>query len=246
MAVVALREAETVVLQFDGQNIGIILFDSGTAVIRLRRDWEEFGDDADVLEHLEDHLKSQLEELGPRGLLEWMEDSWSNALRVSERERVIFNNLHKKAELLFAQHVGSERTVKLWALRPTGGRTFSDSQQLSTIEDMALPDDAGSGADLFVVRIDGDSMEPAIPSGSLCLFRTPRGGSQNGKMVLVADGEDRFTIKYYHSEKRYSGEDGWEHAAAWLNPINPEYARIDLTEEPGRYRIVGEFIQLLD
>ena len=37
----------------------------------------------------------------------------------------------------------------------------------------------------FVVRVSGQSMEPSIPDGSHCLFRTERGGSRQGKLVLV-------------------------------------------------------------
>lgn len=38
--------------------------------------------------------------------------------------------------------------------------------------------------DRFLVRVLGDSMEPTIPDGSLCLFRLDPGGSRNKKIVL--------------------------------------------------------------
>src|SRR5205085_9216079 len=37
------------------------------------------------------------------------------------------------------------------------------------------------GPGMFVARVQGDSMEPDIPSGSYCLFRAPRGGSRQGR-----------------------------------------------------------------
>ena len=39
--------------------------------------------------------------------------------------------------------------------------------------------------DHFVARVEGHSMEPTIPDRSYCLFRTDRGGSREGKLVLV-------------------------------------------------------------
>lgn len=39
--------------------------------------------------------------------------------------------------------------------------------------------------DHFVARVAGRSMEPTIPDGSHCLFRTDRGGSRDGKLLLV-------------------------------------------------------------
>jgi phage repressor protein C with HTH and peptisase S24 domain len=38
---------------------------------------------------------------------------------------------------------------------------------------------------MFVAKVQGDSMEPLIPSGSHCLFRLRPGGSRDGKRLLV-------------------------------------------------------------
>jgi len=35
--------------------------------------------------------------------------------------------------------------------------------------------------DRFLVRIDGDSMEPGIPDGSMCLFKKDPGDPEKGK-----------------------------------------------------------------
>lgn len=38
--------------------------------------------------------------------------------------------------------------------------------------------------DMFIAKVVGHSMEPAIPNGSYCIFRIERGGSRNGTVVL--------------------------------------------------------------
>ena len=48
-----------------------------------------------------------------------------------------------------------------------------------------VPESVRLTRDHFVARVNGQSMEPTIPDGSHCLFRTERGGSRQGKLVLV-------------------------------------------------------------
>ncbi len=38
---------------------------------------------------------------------------------------------------------------------------------------------------MFVVRIEGRSMEPRIPDGSYAIFRPVPGGSREGRILLV-------------------------------------------------------------
>ena len=44
--------------------------------------------------------------------------------------------------------------------------------------------DAPAGGTLFVARIEGDSMEPTVPSGSFALFEAPAGPVDTGAVVL--------------------------------------------------------------
>ena len=89
---------------------------------------------------------------------------------------------------------------------------------------------------MFVARIVGRSMEPAIPDGAYALFRAPVAGTRQGKTVLVQlqDARDaetgaRYTVKRYESEKTGEG-DAWRHAKITLKPNNPEFAPIVLTD----------------
>jgi len=108
----------------------------------------------------------------------------------------------------------------------------------------------------FVARVSGRSMEPTIPDGSRCLFRTERGGSRQGKLVLVwqrgvADpalgGE--FSVKRYDSAKTTSADGDWSHREIRLKPLNPDPAFHDLVFTPdaeGELRVIGEFVAVLD
>ena len=89
--------------------------------------------------------------------------------------------------------------------------------------------------DRFVTCVIGRSMEPTIPDGSHYLFRVDRGGSRQGKLVLVwqrgvADpalgGE--FSVKKYESAKGASADGDWNHREIRLKPLNPDPAFRDL------------------
>ena len=106
---------------------------------------------------------------------------------------------------------------------------------------------------MFVARVSGKSMEPKIPDGAYCLFRPPRAGSRQGRIVLVwhsgitdpyTDGQ--YTVKVYESEKRGDSETEWRHTRITLNPLNPSFDPIILEpQEEGEVRIVAEFVQAI-
>jgi type I restriction enzyme R subunit len=110
--------------------------------------------------------------------------------------------------------------------------------------------------DHFVARVEGRSMEPTIPDGSWCLFRADRGGSRDGKMVLVwhrgstdpnLGGE--FSVKRYKSQKNAAPDGTWHHSEIRLEPLNPDPAFRPLVFTPeaeGDLRVIGEFVTVLD
>ena len=105
----------------------------------------------------------------------------------------------------------------------------------------------------FIAQVVGKSMEPTIPDGSHCIFRFDQGGTRNGKIVLVesrlvSDPETRqsFTIKRYHSEKKYLSEDEWIHKKITLSPDNKAFKDIVLENVSGDdFHVVAEFITVL-
>ncbi|MEW6073592.1 MAG: DEAD/DEAH box helicase family protein [Planctomycetota bacterium] len=126
---------------------------------------------------------------------------------------------------------------------------------------MQLPDEQGwirvpghvrLTRDHFVARVEGRSMEPTIPDGSYCLFRADRGGSRQGKLVLVwhrgctdptLGGE--FSVKKYTSSKTENVDGTWTHREIRLEPLNSDPAYRPLVFDPtaeGDIRVIGEFI----
>ncbi len=106
---------------------------------------------------------------------------------------------------------------------------------------------------MFVARIQGKSMDPAIPDGSYCLFTTRVGGTRQGRIVLarydsLADPETgaAFTVKRYTSEKRADQATEWAHERIILRAENPEYKDIMVPEdESENFSIVAFFVEVL-
>ncbi|MGH8578222.1 MAG: type I restriction endonuclease, partial [Gammaproteobacteria bacterium] len=108
----------------------------------------------------------------------------------------------------------------------------------------------------FVARVVGHSMEPTIPDGSHCLFRADRGGSRDGRLVLVwhrgctdpaLGGE--FSIKRYRSTKVAAADGTWSHREIRLEPLNPDPAYQPLVFTPDAesdLRVIGEFAAVLE
>lgn len=107
---------------------------------------------------------------------------------------------------------------------------------------------------MFVTKVHGKSMEPLIPDGSYCIFRTPVVGSRNNKIVLVQHNsiEDhetggKYTVKKYVSKKRYDQDESWAHEEISLLPLNPEYNPIVIpNSEEGEFIVIAEFISILN
>lgn len=122
--------------------------------------------------------------------------------------------------------------------------------------------------DMFIAKVAGKSMEPTIPDGSYCIFRLERGGSRNGKIVLVesrlvSDPEtnQKFTVKRYTSEKvnigynldsRFCGNDNGEESESWihkriiLSPDNKDFNDIILENvQENDFKVVAEFVAVI-
>src|SRR5690606_35404196 len=107
---------------------------------------------------------------------------------------------------------------------------------------------------MFVSRVEGRSMEPAIPDGALCLLSAPVEGTRHGKTVLVelrdeVDPEtgERYTVKRYESEKVPAGAGSWRHGSITLKPVNPQFPPIRLEpEQADRLRVVAALVEVLD
>jgi DUF2075 family protein len=88
--------------------------------------------------------------------------------------------------------------------------------------------------DRFLARAEGDSMEPLIRDGQLCIFRRDPGGSRNGKIVLCRIGgfaadSPVAVIKRYRSARTSGPDSIGEARAIVLSSTNEKHEDIVLT-----------------
>ena len=143
--------------------------------------------------------------------------------------------------------------VPLVPLKAAAG-AFSDPQHIDDdFEWVAVESRHRLRKGMFVARVVGESMEPAIRDGSWCLFRAPVEGSRQGKFVLVQlrDATDpetgqRYTVKRYKSIKAKVGH-SWRHVKIILEPVNPDFEPIVLTSaEEGEFQVIAELVEVLE
>ena len=149
-----------------------------------------------------------------------------------------------------------ERYVTCVPLVPlkTAAGAFGDPQRIEDddVDWIAIDSRHRLRKGMFVARVVGNSMEPAIPDGSYCLFRAPVEGTRQGKTVLVQlrDATDpetgqRYTVKRYKSEKNTEG-DSWRHTKITLEPVNRDFGPIVLTGDEGELQVIAELVEVLD
>lgn len=146
-----------------------------------------------------------------------------------------------------------ENAVPLYDMHAAAGG-FSDEQVvIDDYELIPVPSNIRLTEDYFAFRVEGESMNKIIPNGSTCLFRKERGGSRNGKLVLVelrdiyADTSSRFTVKEYRSVKAQR-HDSFEHIKIELLPrsYDDQFEVITFTDEDvHELKVVGEFVQVI-
>jgi SOS-response transcriptional repressor LexA len=238
-------------------NAGVLLEDPSTdrLWVRLRRDWEDFApEEAEVLAAIEYDLTAKAQELGAKELLRYLEDTLSNVLQVTDRREVLVDDFDKALARLYRQHVRTtvQRFVThlpRYSLAVAAGK-FLENQEIAEEGWEEAPSDLRLTKELFVARIVGKSMEPRIPDGSLCVFRKGVTGSRQGRLVLVEQGgggaNDLYTIKRYASQKAQREDGTWSHEKITLEPLNPEFESWTLDPEEEKFRIVAEFVRVLD
>ncbi len=178
----------------------------------------------------------------------------SNSLRVTDREAVTVRDFDKKLSELYREHVPSNvlqfRThLPRYSLAVAAGPFLTNPEDVQADEWLEVPADLRLDDDMFVAEIRGQSMEPKIPNGSLCVFRRNVVGSRNNRLVLVRNSEladdNQYTVKRYKSEKRVT-EDGFVQTRIRLESLNPAYPSWDLDPEEDKYQVIAEFVRVLD
>jgi phage repressor protein C with HTH and peptisase S24 domain len=240
------------------ETIGVLLLDpaSDTLYVRLRRDWDTVAseEDAEVLSELEDDLLIKSREQGANALIQQLEDIASCSVRIGDREAVTVRDFERTLADLYREHVPAHvlrfRThLPRYSLAVAAGPFLTNPEDIQAEEWIETPPDLRLDDDMFVARIQGHSMEPRIPDGSLCVFRRNVVGSRNGRLVLVRNSEladdNQYTVKRYKGEKQMT-EDGFLQTRIRLESLNPAYPSWDLDQDPDRYQIIAEFVRVLD
>lgn len=238
--------------------IGVLLLDPSTDIlyVRLRRDWESVGseDDMEVLVELSPDLEALARESGGAAVLERLENEASQSIRVSNRESISVIGFEFTLSELYRRHVPSKvlpfRThLPRTSLAVAAGPFLSNPENIGPKEWVEAPEALILDQNMFVARIQGRSMEPAIRDGSLCVFRSGVVGPLDGRLVLVRNseesGERQYTVKRYKTE-RYRNDDGTVEMVVWLESLNPSYSSWKLEKLQGRYHVIAEFIKVLD
>ncbi|HWB83706.1 MAG TPA: S24 family peptidase [Bryobacteraceae bacterium] len=240
------------------QPIGVLLVDTAAdrVWLRMRQRFDDFGEleDAEVFEALEEDIRARAAEMGAEAYLSSLEDSLSNAVRVSERQTVSVDAFTRVLDRLYSEHVEKAaiepfRThLPLYSLRAAAGR-LGEEMESSEEDWVRVPEGVRPSEDLFVAHVVGRSMEPRIPDGSLNLFRLHPVGSRQNKILLiqrfgVMDETARYTVKKYTSKKVQTGEDEWRHERIRLEPLNPEFEAWDA--DPQDFAVVAEWLRVIE
>lgn len=252
------RTAEYRVFQALGENCGVVVTDprSGDCAMRFRRDWEEFApEEAEILQALAEDLPAKQQELGTAGFLRWIDETLSNTFSVEPPVQALCIDLERTAQALYRRYVRStiHRFQTHLPLIPidlaAGGLGQDRAAGAKEWIEAEVPGRRGLSEDLFLVRIHGRSMEPEIPDGSICVFRSYYGGSRKGGIFIVQriatmDEGGEFTLKRYESTKQVTAE-GWSHASIRMQPGNPEFSSWELREED-RWVTIAQFVSVLE
>ena len=141
--------------------------------------------------------------------------------------------------------------VPIYSLRAAAGG-FSEGQVPDPDGWAELDTTRGLSQGMFVGKVVGRSMEPAIPDGAWCLFRRDPGGSRQGRYVLaqLRDGIDpehggSYTVKRYERVGQGARDDGGLGGSIRLQPINPEFDEIVVEEGNDGVVVIGEVVEVL-
>jgi hypothetical protein len=151
---------------------------------------------------------------------------------------------------------GFDEWVPLYELGAAAG-SFGPSSSAERLGWIESPPGVSTDERHFAARVRGRSMEPLVPDGSICLFRSAVAGSRSGRILLVqhhaiSDPElgGSYTVKKYRSlkvQESEANEDAvWTHAAIQLVPLNEDFQTIWINpDQVEDLRVIAEFIRVL-
>lgn len=194
---------------------GVLLLDQANdkLYLKLRQDWETVSpEEADILQLLEADLQQMATQFGGEATLARLEDQLSHLLRITPRQETLCYDFEARLRRLYREMLPGEvkpyqTHVPFFPVKAAAGYLSGEMTTETASDWLPLPEGVRPSAELFAVQIDGRSMEPKIPDGSIALFRKIGAGSRQGKIVLVerfgyAANAGQYTVKVYSSQKR--------------------------------------------
>jgi len=154
------------------------------------------------------------------------------------------------------QGAGDPRTLQFQTLLPlydleVAAGKFGKQQKVADPEDwiQVPPKHLPVTRYMFLTHIKGCSMEPTIPDGSLCAFRSNISAPFEGKVLLMEEygeaGGSRYAVKRYRASKNLDphtqGDQAWLHERITLESINSNYAPWDIASAR-KVDVIGEFV----
>jgi phage repressor protein C with HTH and peptisase S24 domain len=141
--------------------------------------------------------------------------------------------------------------VPIYDLHAAG--SFSEAQMIEGMQWVEWPDHINVSEGMFVMRLEGESMNRRIPNGSWCLFKSTPGGTRNGKVVLVQhryiddpDHGGSYTVKVYHSDKSNEGDVSFNTRIVIKPDTNAfGYSSIELEDDGEELTIIGEYLAVI-
>lgn len=250
----ATRTATYRILEAFGEPCGVVVADPETneTAFRFRRDWETVCSDpeeAETLSALSEDLPVKAAEMGAGPFLEWFDRTFLNVFHARQAHTTIATRLERTAQALFHRHIRSavkpfETHLPLYPIEAAAGGFGQDreSSQPEQWIDISPTGRKRLHADEFLLRIQGRSMEPEIPAGSICLFRRYKGGARSGGIWLVqrfsgSEATGEITIKRYERQQDRSIR---------MEPLNPEYDSWLLDAAGGdRFVSIAQFLEVI-
>ncbi len=143
--------------------------------------------------------------------------------------------------------------VAVYPLTVAAG-SFADGKEVDSIEPIGWMDAniKGPTSNYFAAFVHGQSMEPRIPDGSLCLFRRYNGGTRQGRVFLLQarglvnnETGESFVVKKYmrQTEARTSEEETSVIHLISENPRFPPIVLVGISDH--EIHTIAEFIRVL-
>jgi SOS-response transcriptional repressor LexA len=151
--------------------------------------------------------------------------------------------------LKIAKILNFRTRLPLYSLEATAGKFGTKQEVVREGWAEVQPDHGILTNDMFVTHVEGRSMQPKIPDGSLCAFRSNVSAPYHGKVLLLErygeTGGNRYTVSQYRISKNIDshkeGDREWLHERFTLEPLNPEFPPWDVASDE-KVNVIGEFV----